>query len=99
MLPLTLLAAQKLSDLLTTNNTLQQTIFNLAQAAGASVPPLASNQIVLTSAAREIGDREISFSYPRIGIYSSQIKNMQWEKFRSFSGSILVAAEIWSSSN
>jgi hypothetical protein len=99
MLPLTLLAAQKFADLLRLNDALAQTVATLAQTAGIFVPQLNTSQVVLTSANREIGDREIQFAYPRVVLYSSQIRNLQREKFRSFSGGIAVVAEIWSTSN
>ncbi|HEY3455870.1 MAG TPA: hypothetical protein VGK64_14790 [Bryobacteraceae bacterium] len=99
MLPLTLLAARKLAGLLTTNDLLAQTITSLAQEAGITIPVISSDQVVVSSAARELGDREIEFNYPRVCVYSSQMKNTQEEKFRSFSGGIVVAADIWASGN
>ena len=99
MLPLTLLAASKLAGLLTTNDLLAQTITSLAQEAGITMPVISSDQVVISSAARELGDREIEFNYPRVCVYSSQIKNTQEEKFRSFSGGVVVAADIWASGN
>ena len=99
MLPLTLLAARKLAGLLTTNDLLAQTITSLAQAAGITIPVISSDQVVVSSAARELGDREIEFNYPRVCVYSSQMKNTQEEKFRSFSGGIVMAADIWASGN
>ncbi|HEY6990650.1 MAG TPA: hypothetical protein VH369_19800 [Bryobacteraceae bacterium] len=99
MLPLTLLAARKLAGLLTTNDLLTQTITSLAQEAGITISVISSDQVVISSAARELGDREIEFNYPRVCVYSSQINNTQEEKFRSFSGGIVVAADIWASGN
>jgi len=99
MLPLTLLAASKVAGLLTTNDLLAQTITSLAQEAGITIPLISSDQVVVSSAARELGDREIEFNYPRVCVYSSQMKNTQEEKFRSFSGGIVVAADIWASGN
>ena len=99
MLPLTLLAARKLAGLLTTNDLLAQAITSLAQEAGITIPIISSDQVVVSSAARELGDREIEFNYPRVCVYSSQMKNTQEEKFRSFSGGIVVAADIWASGN
>jgi hypothetical protein len=99
MLPLTLLAAQKLKDLLVNNDALTSAISVLAAQAGIVVPLLPSSQVVLNSASHEIADKEILLGYPRICLYSSQIKNAQREKFRSFSGSIVVAAEVWASGN
>jgi hypothetical protein len=99
MLPLTLLAASKVAGLLTTNDLLAQTITSLAHEAGITIPVISSDQVVVSSAARELGDREIEFNYPRVCVYSSQMKNTQEEKFRSFSGGIVVAADIWASGN
>jgi hypothetical protein len=99
MLPLTLLAARKLASLLTSNDLLAQTITSLAQEAGITMPVISSGQVVVSSAARDLGDREIEFSYPRVCVYSSQMKNTQEEKFRSFSGGIVVVADIWASGN
>jgi hypothetical protein len=99
MLPLTLLAAQKLLNLLTNNDALTSAIGLLAAQAGMVVPPLTSSQVVLSSAGNEVADKEILLTYPRICLYSSQMKNAQWEKFRSFSGSIAVVAEVWASGN
>ena len=99
MLPLTLLAARKFAGLLTTNDLLAQTITSLAQEARITIPVISSDQVAISSAARELGDREIEFNYPRVCVYSSQVKNTQEEKFRSFSGGIVVAADIWASGN
>jgi hypothetical protein len=99
MFPLTLLAAQKLQILLTSNDALASAISSLAAQSGIVVPLLPSSQVVLNSASNEIADKEILLSYPRVCLYSSQIKNAQREKFRSFSGSIVVAAEVWASGN
>ncbi|HMF74211.1 MAG TPA: hypothetical protein VK604_00975 [Bryobacteraceae bacterium] len=97
MLPLTLLAVQKLFDLLTDDNSLMAAIDLLAAETGIAVPPITSNQVVLNSAGNETADKEILLSYPRICLYSSQIRNAQRERFRSFSGSIAVVAEVWAS--
>jgi hypothetical protein len=99
MLPLTLLAAQKLLNLLTNNDALTSAISLMAAQAGIVVPALPSSQVVLNSASNDIADKEILLSYPRVCLYSSQIKNAQREKFRSFSGSIAVVAEVWASGN
>jgi hypothetical protein len=99
MLPLTLLAVQKLQNLLTNNDALASAIGVLAAQTGIVVPAIPSSQVVLNSASNEIADKEILLSYPRVCLYSSQIKNAQREKFRSFSGSIVVVAELWASGN
>jgi hypothetical protein len=99
MLPLTLLAAQKLAGLLTASNALQTEVSNLAASFDSSVPPITSGQVVLSSASPEIGDKDLQLTYPRVCIYSAAVKNTHTEKFRSLSGTIATIAEVWASGN
>jgi hypothetical protein len=99
MVPLTLLAAQKVSGLLTNSNALQQTVANLASACGVTVPSISSAQVVMSSVSADLGDMNLQLAYPRICIYSSAVKNTQIEKFRSFSGSVTITAEVFASGN
>ena len=99
MLPLTLQAARKLSDLLLNNNALQQQVNELSSACNANVPAIAAAQVVLNSANADTADMDLQLTYPRICLYSSGLKNTQAEKFRSFSGTVAVTAEIWASGN
>ena len=97
MLPLTLAAAQKLSDLLTTGNALQQQIGVVASAANVIVPLITTAQVVLSSTVPDLGDKDLQLTYPRVCLYTATVKNTQIEKFRSLSGTIVVIAEIWAS--
>ncbi|MGA8030066.1 MAG: hypothetical protein WB992_23210 [Bryobacteraceae bacterium] len=97
MLPLTILAAEKLSNLLTDANALEQQINAIALSCNTIVPAIASSQVILSSASPDIGDLNAQLSYPRICLYSGGVKNTQIEKFRSLSGTLLVVAEIWAS--
>lgn len=99
MLPLTMLAAQKVFNLLANGNALGQQINSIASANNIEVPPITSGQVLLSSAPAAIGDMNIQLTYPRVSLYSSILKNIQTEKFRSLSGTILVIAEIWASAN
>ena len=99
MLPLTLLAAQKLSGLLTNASALQQAVDDLANACGVNVPTITSAQVVLSSASADIADLNLQLTYPRICVYSSALKNAQTEKFRSFSGSVTITTEVFASGN
>lgn len=99
MLPLTILTAQKLSDLLTNENALQQQIAAIAASANLIVAPIGPAQVVLSSASPDLGDKNIQLTYPRICLYSSGLKNSHLEKFRSLSGTVSVIAEIWASGN
>ncbi len=99
MVPLTLLAAQKVSGLLTNSNALQQAVAALASACSVNVPTITSAQVVMSSASTDLGDLNLQLDYPRICIYSSAVKNTQIEKFRSFSGSVTITAEVFASGN
>jgi hypothetical protein len=97
MLPLTIDAAQKVSNLLTNGNALQQQISTITSATGATVPLITTAQIVLSSTPPGMGDKDLQLTYPRICLYAAGVKNTQKEKFRSLSGTVSVTAEIWAS--
>jgi hypothetical protein len=100
MLPITLLAAQKMQSFLTESNALSQAIAILAsEAGGLQVPTISSKQIVLSSVSPDIGDKDVQLAYPRVCLYSNVLKNSQTEKFRTVSGSVSTIAEIWASGN
>ena len=98
-LPVTLLAAQKVLELLTGANALGQQISTLALEANVSVPTIAPGDVVLSSVSPDIGDKNLQLTYPRVCLYSSGLKNTQVEKFRSLSGMVAVVVEIWASGN
>lgn len=99
MVPLTILAAQKVQNLLTTGNALQQNIETIVSSTNTTVPVIMSSQIILSSAPPDLGDKDLQLTYPRVSLYSAAVKNMQIEKFRSLSGAISVIAEVWASGN
>ena len=98
-LPATLIASQKMANLLSANNALAQQIAGIAQLANVAIPAITASQIVLSSAQPDIGDKSLAFSYPRACLYSSALKNTLFEKFKSLSGTVTVATEIWASGN
>jgi hypothetical protein len=99
MLPLTILAAQKVFELLITGNALEQQINAVAAASNLILPAITSSGVVLSSASAEIGDKDFQLTYPRICLYSTAVKNTRIEKFRSLSGTVSVTADIWASAN
>lgn len=99
MLPLTLLAAQKLQTLLTDNNALQAQIETTASSIDVIVPLITSGQVVLSSAPPDMADKDLELTYPRVCLYTAGVKNSQVEKFRSLSGTVSVVAEVWASDN
>ncbi|HEX7363296.1 MAG TPA: hypothetical protein VF283_22630 [Bryobacteraceae bacterium] len=99
MAPLTLLAAQKVANLLTTGDVLSNEIQSLSSANNIIVPPISTSQVILSSVDPNLGDDNVQLTYPRICIYPWTVKNTKAEKFRSFSGTVAVVAEIWASGN
>jgi hypothetical protein len=99
MLPLTMLSTQKLSDLLTKENALEESIDALAASSNLTLPTITSAGVVLSSASADIDDKNVQLTYPRICLYSTALKNTQLEKFRSLSGTVSVIAELWASAN
>lgn len=97
MVPLTLLAAQKVSDLLTAGGALQSEIESLASANNIVLPVISQSQIILSSIDPNLGDDNVQLTYPRICLYPLIVKNTKAEKFCSFSGTVSVVAEIWAS--
>ena len=99
MLPLTLLATDKLLNLLTANNALSQAIQTSAAAAGQETAPLNSAQIIGSYVGPDMGDLDLQLSYPRVCIYAIQVVNNQREKFRAFSGVVAMSVDVWSSAS
>lgn len=99
MLPLTLLAPNKIADLLLLESAFSKAVMAIAQANQMIVPAIGADRILLSSAAPDLADMANQFSYPRICLYSGGFKNEHLEKFRCLSGSIIVIAELWTSGN
>jgi|SRR6185437_8893889 len=99
MLPLTLIATQKVANLLIQGNALQTQIATIAGMANEIVPTIDPSQVVISSVSPDLGDKDVQLAYPRVCLYSNVVKNAQTEKFRSFSGAVGVVAEAWASAN
>jgi len=95
MLPLTLLGPQKVVNLLTTNSALQMAVNAIAAQTGQVLPPIANSQIVFTSMSAAMADTNAQFTYPRVFVHSTQMNNTHMEKFRSFSGGVVVVTDVW----
>ena len=97
MYPITIQAASQAQSLL--GQALASQIAALAAAANVAVPAIEPQQVVLSSASPDIGDKDVQMTYPRVCLYSAGLKNTQAEKFRTFSGSMALIADVWASSN
>ena len=99
MIPLTIFAPQLMLNLLTNGDALEQQITLLAQASSVNVPSITADQVLLSSASPDLGDKDVQLTYPRVCLYSAAVRNTQAEKFMSLSGAVSVIADIWASSN
>ncbi len=99
MLPLTLLGPQKVVNLLTTSAALQNAVNAIGKATGQVLPPIANSQIVVTSMSPDMADKNAQLTYPRVCVHSTQINNTHMEKFRSFSGGLVVVTDVWFSAS
>jgi hypothetical protein len=99
MFPLTLLATNKLLNLLALNHALSQAVSSNAAMADVVLAPLNTSQITASFAGPDMGDLDLQLTYPRVCIYSTQVANNQREKFRTFSGVVAVVADVWSSAS
>ncbi len=70
MLPLTLLATNKLLNLLTVNDALSQAINSNAAASGVSVSELNSSQIMTSYVSPDMADLNLQLIYPRVCLYT-----------------------------
>jgi len=99
MTPLTLLGPQKIVSLLTTNSALQTAANAIAAQTGQVLPPIDNSQILVTSITPDLADKNAQLTYPRVCVHATQVNNTHMEKFRSFSGGIVVATDLWFSGN
>jgi hypothetical protein len=97
--PVSLLAVQKFAALLLNEAALQSRITSIAQTAGISLPQIGTGQVVLSSASPALADNNVELTYPRVCLYTSAMKNSLMERFRSFSGTVSVVADIWASAS
>jgi len=99
MTPLTLMGPQKVVSLLTTNSALQMAVNAIAEQTGQVLPPIANTQIVITSISPDLADKNAQLTYPRVCVHATQVNNTHMEKFRSFSGGLVVVTDLYFSSN
>jgi hypothetical protein len=97
MTPISLLAAQTLAAKLTSGDALAELVQSMASDAKVTLLPIASEQILLSSAPVGMADNNAQLTYPSVCIYSAGLKNTAIEKFRAFSGEVSIVAEIWAS--
>ncbi len=99
MTPLTLQVAGKAASILNSQSALQNAIADVQLSDSIILPTIPPNQVILSSASPAIIDLRQQIGYPRVSIYVPRIANTLLEKFRSLSGTILVAMTVAASAD
>lgn len=99
MIPLSLLAANKILGLLADNDALADAVRLARNQAAPRLPLLQTSNILLSSASPDLGDKSLQMTYPRVVIAVETMSNSREEKFRSFSGRVAASATVLASGN
>ena len=66
----------------------------VAERENTTLPPITATHIVSQHAAAELLEKSAGAQYPRVHLYCEKITNHLKEKFRTFSGTIRLVAEV-----
>nr|AEQ20627.1 hypothetical protein [uncultured bacterium CSLF43] len=69
------------------------TVSTLAMAAEIQAPAFQTGQVMVSNVAPELAEKASYAKYPVVHIYCEKVTNQLREKFRTFSGTVRVAAE------
>ncbi|MDX2153225.1 MAG: hypothetical protein SFV54_20945 [Bryobacteraceae bacterium] len=87
-------ARDKLAGFLSGTAGISHEIAALSADTGISLQPIEPEQIVGQNVAIETAERSGKVKYPMIHVYTDRMENRLREKFKSFSGTIRVVAEV-----
>ena len=66
----------------------------LSPLAGPAIPDLLDRQILGSNVGYELLEKTVGAKYPSVHVYCDKVSNTMREKFRSFSGTVQLTAEI-----
>jgi hypothetical protein len=87
------LATKSLLSLLTSLQGVPATISEIADLDGVQPPVFDASQITIENVSNEILERSKAVRYPNLNLYCASVKNLQREKFRTFSGEANMVVE------
>jgi hypothetical protein len=61
---------------------------------GVELAGFSEGSVLVQNVASDVADENVPVLYPGVYLYSERLENHQVEKFRRFSGSVLVVAEV-----
>ena len=87
-------AVRLLTNYMQADTGLAFTVDAVAQREGISLPPIVSTQIVAINVAADLLEKSAGAQYPRVHLYCDKVVNQLKEKFRTFSGTVRLVAEV-----
>jgi hypothetical protein len=87
-------ALRLLSNQMQSDTGLPFTVSAVASRENVALPPIAALQIVSLHVAADLLEKSAGAQYPRVHLYCEKITNHLKEKFRNFSGTIRLVAEV-----
>lgn len=81
-------------DRMRTETGLTYTLAAIAERERIAIPAIATTDIVSQHVAAEVIEKSAGAQYPRVNLYCEKISNNLKEKFRGFSGTIRLVAEV-----
>ncbi|HBY60812.1 MAG TPA: hypothetical protein DEH78_13400 [Solibacterales bacterium] len=88
------IARDKMAALLSGAAGVSGEIAALAAETGISLSPIDAEQVVAQNVTVETAERSSKVKYPVVYVYTDRIENQMREKFRTFSGTVRVVAEL-----
>jgi len=88
-------AARKMVEFLTANsNGVNSAVGQIANDTGVTLAPIPPAHVVNQNVAPALIERALAVKYPAMHVYTDRIRNLQTEKFRTFSGKVRTVTEI-----
>lgn len=88
------LATRTLAGLLASEEGMAKALAEIRLRENVAIPELDETRLFLENASREVAERGQTFRYPAIYVYCDRVRNLQREKFRSFSGTARLNIEV-----
>ncbi len=73
---------------------LRDAIQQTAMDSGVDLDGISHANVIGQNVSAELSERSETVKYPRIHVYADRVKNLLTEKFRNFSGTVRVVAEV-----
>jgi hypothetical protein len=87
-------AIERLRGFLVASDGINAALMQISARDGVHLPALSAQTILAQNVASDLADENLAVIYPAVHVYCDRMDNQQLEKFRKFSGRLLLAAEV-----